>query len=168
MGAGTCEFLVTPDSNAYFLEVNPRLQVEHTITEEVTGVDLVALQLAIASGLDLPPLLPANCEPRGHSIQLRITSEDPAQNLLPQAGRLTAVTWPAGAGIRIDAALTVGEDIPTAFDSLIAKLIVTASSREAAINKALRALKEHARIRLVLACSFLVLPRESWRSRVSF
>lgn len=142
VGAGTCEFLVTADGNAYFLEVNPRLQVEHTITEEVTGVDLVALQLAIARGESLRDHLRAEHNPRGHSIQLRITSEDPAQNLLPQAGRLTGVTWPAGAGIRIDAALTAGEEIPTAFDSLIAKLIITASTREAAIAKARRALDE--------------------------
>lgn len=142
VGAGTCEFLVDADGNAYFLEVNPRLQVEHTVTEEITGVDLVALQLAIAAGESLTNYVSEANQPRGHSIQLRITSEDPAQNLLPQAGQVRAITWPSGAGVRIDAALTAGEEIPVAFDSLIAKLIVTAPSRSQAIAKALRALSE--------------------------
>ncbi|MDO5060728.1 MAG: biotin carboxylase N-terminal domain-containing protein [Actinomycetaceae bacterium] len=142
VGAGTCEFLVDASGNAYFLEVNPRLQVEHTVTEEITGVDLVALQLAIAANESLTDYVSDANQPRGHSIQLRITSEDPAQNLLPQAGQVRAITWPSGAGVRIDAALTAGEEIPVAFDSLIAKLIVTAPSRTQAIAKALRALAE--------------------------
>ncbi|MCS4484608.1 bacteriochlorophyll 4-vinyl reductase [Gleimia sp. 6138-11-ORH1] len=142
VGAGTCEFLVDEAGNAYFLEVNPRLQVEHTVTEEITGVDLVALQLAVATQGSIKDLVSSANQPRGHSIQLRITSEDPAQNLLPQAGKLHSITWPSGAGIRIDAALVASEEIPVAFDSLIAKLIVTAPTRALAIAKAKRALAE--------------------------
>lgn len=142
VGAGTCEFLVDADGNAYFLEVNPRLQVEHTVTEEVTGVDLVAVQLSVAQGAHLSQILPEDRSVRGCSIQLRITSEDPAQGLIPTGGTIRQLAWPSGAGIRIDAALNEGESIPTAFDSLIAKVIVTASTREQAIARAQRALSE--------------------------
>ncbi|OKL47047.1 hypothetical protein BSR28_06455 [Boudabousia liubingyangii] len=142
VGAGTCEYLVDKDGNAYFLEVNPRLQVEHTVTEAVTGTDLVALQLAIAEGQALPQVLPADPTPRGHALQLRITSEDPARGLLPTGGTVSEIKWPAGPGIRIDAALAPGETIPTAFDSLIAKLIISAPTRQQAVARALRALSE--------------------------
>ncbi|OKL49279.1 acetyl/propionyl/methylcrotonyl-CoA carboxylase subunit alpha [Boudabousia marimammalium] len=141
-GAGTCEFLIDADNRPYFLEVNPRLQVEHTVTEEVTGTDLVALQLAIAGGGDLTQLAPLADTPRGHSLQMRITSEDPARQLLPTAGTLTEIEWPKGPGIRIDAALAPNEEIPVAFDSMIAKIIVTAPTREQLIARARRALGE--------------------------
>ena len=142
VGAGTCEFLVDADGTPYFLEVNPRLQVEHTVTEEVTGTDLVALQLAVASGARLGDFVGEHTQVRGCSIQLRITSEDPARGLMPSGGTLQRLVWPAGPGIRLDAALAPGESIPTAFDSLIAKIIVTAPTRPQAIARALRALNE--------------------------
>lgn len=138
VGLGTCEFMVTPESKVYFLEVNPRLQVEHTVSEEVSGLDLVREQLTIASGGELTPA-PA---PRGHSFELRITSEDPATNLTPSSGTLTEVSWPSGPGIRVDSGVMVGDVVSPKFDSMMGKLIVTAQSRPAAISRVLRALEE--------------------------
>ncbi|AOZ72884.1 hypothetical protein BK816_05910 [Boudabousia tangfeifanii] len=142
VGAGTCEFLVDENQNAYFLEVNPRLQVEHTVTEAITGQDLVQLQLAIAEGGSLTDYVDLKAPTCGHAIQLRITSEDPAKGLLPTGGTITSLAWPAGPGIRVDAALAGGETIPTAFDSLIAKLIISAPTRKGAISRCQRALAE--------------------------
>lgn len=137
-GVGTCEFLVAPDSRIYFLEVNPRLQVEHTVSEEVAGIDLVAEQLRIAQGLPLSEPL----EARGHSIEVRITSEDPADELMPATGRIASITWPAGPGVRIDSFVRAGDSIGSDYDSLIAKLIVTAPNRTAALARMMRALDE--------------------------
>ena len=116
VGVGTCEFLVE-DGKAYFLEVNPRLQVEHTVSEEVTGIDLVREQIRIAQGLPLSEI-PST---RGHAIEVRVTSEDPAQELMPATGRLSAIQWPGGPGVRVDSFIRPGEEIGTDFDSLIAK-----------------------------------------------
>lgn len=138
VGLGTCEFLVTPENQVYFLEVNPRLQVEHTVTEEVCGLDLVREQLTIAEGGSLSDLPPA----RGHSFELRITCEDPATGLTPVAGVLEEIRWPAGPGIRIDTGVEVGDEVSPAYDSMMGKIIVTAQSRETAIARAIRALEE--------------------------
>lgn len=138
VGLGTCEFMVTPDAKVYFLEVNPRLQVEHTVSEEVSGLDLVREQLIIADGGELTPA----STPRGHSFELRITSEDPATNLTPASGTLTALEWPSGPGVRIDSGVAVGDVVSAKFDSMMGKLIVSAQTREAAISRVLRALDE--------------------------
>ena len=138
VGLGTCEFLLEPNGSVYFLEVNPRLQVEHTVTEEVTGIDLVGEQLAIAAGESLTQA----AQPRGHSFEFRITSEDPAAGLTPSLGTLTELCWPLGPGVRIDTGVTVGTEVTPDFDSMIAKLIVTGNSRNHALARSRRALDE--------------------------
>lgn len=138
VGLGTCEFMVTPSGKAYFLEVNPRLQVEHTVSEEVSGVDLVREQLTIAVG----GALTHAPSPRGHSFELRITSEDPQSNLTPSAGTLETVRWPSGPGVRVDSGVLEGDTISPKFDSMMGKLIVTASDRAAAVARVRRALDE--------------------------
>ncbi len=134
VGLGTCEYLLSEEGDLFFLEVNPRLQVEHTVTEEVSGVDLVAAQLTIASG----GAIPTDNLVRGHSIELRVTSEDPANDLFPTTGVLSRVVWPTGPGIRIDTGIGVGDEVSPEFDSMVAKIIVTAPTREQAIQRALR------------------------------
>ena len=138
VGLGTCEYMVTSQHKVYFLEVNPRLQVEHTVSEEVSGLDLVREQLNIADGGELIK----DPEPRGHSFELRITSEDPATNLTPSSGTLTKIKWPSGPGIRVDFGVEVGDNISPKFDSMMGKLIITAQSRETAVARVRRALKE--------------------------
>ena len=138
VGLGTCEFLVTPRGEVFFMEVNPRLQVEHTVSEQVCGLDLVREQLTIAGGGRLTPA-PA---PLGHSFELRIPSEDPATNLTPRSGTLKEIRWPAGPGIRIDSGVTTGDTVSPRDDSMMGKLIVTAQSREAAVARVRRALRE--------------------------
>lgn len=138
VGLGTCEYMVTSQHKVYFLEVNPRLQVEHTVSEEVSGLDLVREQLTIAYGGELTQNHPS----RGHSFELRITSEDPATNLTPSAGTLTKIEWPSGPGIRVDSGVEVGDSVSPKFDSMMGKLIVTAQNRDAAIARVRRALKE--------------------------
>ena len=138
VGLGTCEYMVTSQHKVYFLEVNPRLQVEHTVSEEVSGLDLVREQLTIADGGELTQNRPS----RGHSFELRITSEDPATNLTPSAGTLTKIEWPSGPGIRVDSGVEVGDSVSPKFDSMMGKLIVTAQNRDAAIARVRRALKE--------------------------
>jgi acetyl-CoA/propionyl-CoA carboxylase, biotin carboxylase, biotin carboxyl carrier protein len=139
VGAGTCEFLVASDGTISFLEVNTRLQVEHPVSEEVTGLDLVREMFRIAEGEELgyadPPV-------RGHSIEFRINAEDPARNFLPAPGTITAWEPPSGPGVRLDAGYGAGQTVPQAFDSLIGKLIVTGSSRTQALQRARRALAE--------------------------
>ena len=137
VGLGTCEYMVTSQHKVYFLEVNPRLQVEHTVSEEVSGLDLVREQLMIADGGELTQNHPS----RGHSFELRITSEDPATNLTPSAGTLTKIEWPSGPGIRVDSGVEVGDSVSPKFDSMMGKLIVTAQNRDAAIARVRRALK---------------------------
>lgn len=136
-GLGTCEFLVKGDE-VYFLEVNPRLQVEHTVSEEITGLDLVTQQIRIADGKQLPQVP----EPRGHSVELRITSEDPGADLTPTAGTITTLNWPMGHGIRIETGVREGDSVTPDFDSMIAKLIVTGPDRPTTIKRCLRALTE--------------------------
>ena len=138
IGLGTCEFMVTPHRKVYFLEVNPRLQVEHTVSEEVCGLDLVREQIDIADGGHLTPA-PA---PRGHSFELRITSEDPATNLTPSSGTLERIVWPSGPGLRIDTGVEQGDTVSPKFDSMMGKVVITAQSREAAVARVRRALDE--------------------------
>ena len=138
VGLGTCEFMVTPNNKVYFLEVNPRLQVEHTVSEQVCGLDLVREQLTIASG---GTLIQAP-EPRDHAFELRITCEDPATNLTPASGTLTRVDWPSGPGIRVDSGVEAGDTVSPKFDSMMGKLVVTAQDREAAVARVRRALRE--------------------------
>ncbi|MBM9462558.1 ATP-grasp domain-containing protein [Aeromicrobium sp. YIM 150415] len=139
VGAGTCEFLVGSDGTISFLEVNTRLQVEHPVSEEVTGLDLVREMFRIAAGEELGYDDP---EIRGHSIEFRINAEDGGRGFLPAPGTLTAWDPPAGPGVRVDSGYVVGETIPGAFDSLVAKLIVTGATRQQAIERSRRALAE--------------------------
>jgi acetyl-CoA/propionyl-CoA carboxylase, biotin carboxylase, biotin carboxyl carrier protein len=139
VGAGTCEFLVGQDGTISFLEVNTRLQVEHPVTEEVSGIDLVREMFRIADGEELGYRDP---EARGHSIEFRINAEDPGRNFLPAPGTISGWRQPSGPGVRLDAGYTAGQTVPQAFDSLIAKLIVTGASREQALQRARRALAE--------------------------
>jgi acetyl-CoA/propionyl-CoA carboxylase, biotin carboxylase, biotin carboxyl carrier protein len=139
VGAGTCEFLVGQDGTVSFLEVNTRLQVEHPVTEEVTGVDLVREMFRIADG---EPLSFSDPEARGHSIEFRINAEDAGRGFLPAPGTITGWRQPSGPGVRLDAGYTAGMTVPQAFDSLIAKLIVTGATRQQALERARRALAE--------------------------
>jgi acetyl-CoA/propionyl-CoA carboxylase, biotin carboxylase, biotin carboxyl carrier protein len=139
VGAGTCEFLVAQDGTISFLEVNTRLQVEHPVTEETSGVDLVRAQFAIAEGQRLSGVDPA---PRGHSIEFRINAEDAGRGFLPAPGHLTSWRVPGGPGVRVDAGYVAGDTVPGSFDSLLAKLIVTGTTRAEAIARSRRALAE--------------------------
>ncbi|GHG57637.1 acetyl-/propionyl-CoA carboxylase subunit alpha [Sinomonas cellulolyticus] len=140
VGAGTVEYLLGVDGTVSFLEVNTRLQVEHPITEETSGVDLVAAQLRIADGGVLPVL--EDPEPRGHSIEFRINAEDPGRGFLPSPGTVTRFSTPTGPGIRIDSGVRDGFTVPSQFDSLLAKLVVTGADRQQALRRARRALRE--------------------------
>ena len=139
VGAGTCEFLIGRDGTISFLEVNTRLQVEHPVSEEITGIDLVREQFRIAMGESLgfdDPII------RGHSLEFRINGEDPGRSFLPAPGRITEWVIPTGPGVRVDAGFKNGDTIGGNFDSLLAKLIVTGATREQAIERARRALAE--------------------------
>ena len=139
VGAGTCEFLVGQDGTISFLEVNTRLQVEHPVTEEVTGIDLVREMFRIAAGEELGYDDP---EVRGHSIEFRINAEDPGRGFLPAPGTLTRWHAPSGPGIRLDGGYDQGETVPGSFDSLVAKLIVSGRDRTQALERSRRALDE--------------------------
>lgn len=140
VGAGTVEFLLSQDGVISFLEVNTRLQVEHPVTEETTGVDIVVEQLRIADGLPLS--VTETPAPRGHAFEFRITAEDPGRGFLPTPGLIQRFRAPSGPGIRLDAGVEAGSEIPGLYDSLMAKLIVTGPTREAALIRARRALAE--------------------------
>jgi acetyl-CoA/propionyl-CoA carboxylase, biotin carboxylase, biotin carboxyl carrier protein len=139
VGAGTCEFLIGQDGTISFLEVNTRLQVEHPVTEEVSGIDLVREMFRIADGAELGFTDP---EVRGHSIEFRINAEDPGRGFLPAPGTISGWRQPSGPGVRLDSGYIAGQTVPQSFDSLIAKLIVTGASREQALQRARRALAE--------------------------
>lgn len=139
-GAGTVEFLLSQNGVISFLEVNTRLQVEHPVTEETTGVDIVIEQLRIADGLPLS--VTQTPEPRGHAFEFRINAEDPGRGFLPTPGLITRFRAPAGPGVRIDAGVETGSEIPGLYDSMMAKLIVTGATREEALIRARRALAE--------------------------
>ena len=139
VGAGTCEFLIGRDGTISFLEVNTRLQVEHPVSEEVTGIDLVREQFRIAEGglIDY-----GDPEIHGHSMEFRINGEDAGRGFMPTPGSIHSLRYPGGPGVRVDSGITTGDVITGAFDSLLAKLIVTGSTRQDAIEKARRALAE--------------------------
>ena len=151
VGAGTCEFLVGIDGTISFLEVNTRLQVEHPVTEEVTGIDLVRAQFDIADGKKLEFGDP---EIKGHSIEFRINGEDPGRNFLPAPGTITGWQVPTGPGVRVDAGFRKNDLIGGNFDSLLAKLIVTGKTREEAIERSRRALAEFEILGLATALPF--------------
>jgi acetyl-CoA carboxylase biotin carboxylase subunit len=143
VNAGTIEFLVDASLNFYFLEVNARLQVEHPVTEQVTGLDLVKLQIAIAAGHRLP-FAWETITPRGHAIECRIYAEDPENNFFPSPGKVLARRTPSGPGIRVDDGVYAGWTVPTDYDPLLGKLIAWGNSREEAVSRLRRALDEYA------------------------
>jgi acetyl-CoA carboxylase, biotin carboxylase subunit len=143
INAGTVEFLVDAQNNFYFLEVNTRLQVEHPVTEQVTGLDLVKLQIAIAAGHRLP-FAWETITPRGHAIEVRLYAEDPANNFFPSPGKILSRRAPSGPGIRLDEGVYSGWSVPTEYDPLLAKLIAWGNSREETIARLRRALEEYA------------------------
>jgi acetyl-CoA carboxylase biotin carboxylase subunit len=140
LGAGTLEFLLDADGNFYFIEMNTRLQVEHPVTEMIAGVDLARAQLAVAAGEGLPAEGEATL--RGHAIEFRINAEDPSRDFLPAPGTITRFLPPLGPGVRVDTHVFDGYTVPPFYDSLVAKVIVWAEDRPAAIARARRALSE--------------------------
>src|SRR5690554_6544650 len=139
VGAGTIEFLVDKDRNFYFMEMNTRIQVEHPITEQVIDYDLILEQILVAAGI---PISGKNYLPQLHSIECRINAEDPYNDFRPSPGKITTLHAPGGHGVRLDTHVYSGYMIPPNYDSMIAKLITTAQTREEAINKMRRALEE--------------------------
>jgi acetyl-CoA carboxylase biotin carboxylase subunit len=141
-GAGTIEFLVDNQLNYYFLEMNTRLQVEHPITERVTGIDLVKMQILVAQGEKLP-MVQEELTQIGHAIECRINAEDPDNNFMPGAGKISRISEPMGLGIRTDGYVYEGYEIPIYYDSMISKLIAWGNTREEAIKRMKRALSEY-------------------------
>jgi acetyl-CoA carboxylase biotin carboxylase subunit len=141
VNAGTCEFLLDRDGQFYFLEMNTRLQVEHPVTELVTGIDIVQWQIRIASGERLP-FDQSDIVPRGWAIECRITSEDPANGFLPSTGQISYLHLPTGPGVRWDGGIEIGSEVGLFYDPMLAKLIVHAPTRAAAIDRMHRALLE--------------------------
>ncbi len=142
VGAGTVEFLVDADLNYYFLEMNTRLQVEHPVTEFITGLDLVRMQIEVAQGDELK-VKQEDLRIHGHAIELRVTAEDPANNFLPDVGKLITYRRPQGAGVRVDDGYEEGMDIPIYYDPLLSKLIVHAENRQLACERMVRAIDEY-------------------------
>jgi acetyl/propionyl-CoA carboxylase alpha subunit len=158
VNAGTCEFLLEGSGDSahfYFLEMNTRLQVEHPVTESVTGIDLVHLQLRVASGEPLP-FTQAGLSQRGHAIECRIYAEDPAQGFIPQAGPILLYSEPQGPGIRVDSGVQAGSDVSVHYDPMLAKLIVHGSTREVARRRAIMALREYAILGIRTNIAFLL------------
>jgi acetyl-CoA carboxylase biotin carboxylase subunit len=143
VNAGTVEFLVDQNLNFYFLEVNTRVQVEHPVTEQVTGLDLVKLQIAIAAGHRLP-FAWESITPRGHAMEVRLYAEDPANNFFPSPGKILSCHVPSGPGIRLDDGVYEGWTVPNDYDPLLSKLIAWGNSREETIARLRRALEEYA------------------------
>jgi acetyl/propionyl-CoA carboxylase alpha subunit len=136
------EFIVTPDGDFFFLEMNTRLQVEHPVTEQVVDVDIVRAQIEVASGSALP-WKQKDLQQRGHAIEVRVYAEDPDDRFLPQSGTIALYKEPGGPGVRVDAGVTDGSEISVRFDPMLAKLICYAESRDAAIDRMDRALREY-------------------------
>lgn len=164
-GAGTVEFILDDKLNFYFLEMNTRLQVEHPVTEQVTGLDLVKLQIHVAEGKPLP-FRQEDLSIKGHAVEIRVYAEDPANNFLPDIGTLKTYKRPQGHGIRVDDGFEQGMDIPFYYDPMIAKLICTAETREAAIEKMIRAIDEYEITGLETTLGFcrFVMQHEAFRS----
>jgi acetyl-CoA carboxylase biotin carboxylase subunit len=141
INAGTIEFLLDQQGNYYFMEMNTRIQVEHPVTEMVTGIDMIKAQIRIAYGEEMP-YRQENIEFRGHAIECRINAEDPAKNFMPCPGRVENVLFPGGFGVRVDSALYPGYMVPSCYDSMLAKVIAYGSNRDEAIGRMKRALSE--------------------------
>lgn len=164
-GAGTVEFIMDEKMNFYFLEMNTRLQVEHPVTEEITGLDLVKLQIKIAQGENIP-FKQEDLHINGHAIEVRVYAEDPTNNFLPDIGTLQTYIRPQGHGIRVDDGFEQGMEIPFYYDPMIAKMICHAESREEAINKTIRAIKDYeiTGIETTLGFCQFVMEHEAFRS----
>lgn len=164
-GAGTVEFIVDENLDFFFLEMNTRLQVEHPVTEEITGVDLVKEQIRIAEG-EAISFSQEDLKIKGHSLEVRVYAEDPANNFLPDIGKLQTYVRPQGPGIRVDDGFEQGMDVPIYYDPMIAKLIVYAKDRDAAIRRMLRAIREYeiTGISTTLAFCEYVLQHEAFTS----
>lgn len=169
VNAGTVEFLLDADSNFYFLEVNTRLQVEHPITEMITGIDLVRQQLEIAAGNPLS-ISQNDIEGRGHSIECRIYAEDPLQDFFPSPGRIVYMKEPAGPGVRNDCGVYSGFEVPVNYDPILSKLVVHAENREAAISRMVKSLQDTVLLGVKTPISFLisVLQSEPFQSGTVF
>lgn len=168
VGAGTVEYLLDGSGTLSFLEVNTRLQVEHPVSEETSGIDIVAAQFAIAAGEEID-FDDANA-PSTHSIEFRINAEDPGRGFVPSPGVISRLEWPAGPGIRVDSGVLSGSLVPAQYDSLIAKIIVTGKSRDQAIRRAKRALRESVveGIATTLPFHLLVLEHADFLAEESF
>jgi propionyl-CoA carboxylase alpha chain len=164
-GAGTVEFILDENHNFYFLEMNTRLQVEHPVTEQITGLDLVKLQIKVAQGEKIP-FAQSDLKINGHAVEVRVYAEDPANNFLPDIGTLTTYKRPQGHGIRVDDGFEQGMEIPFYYDPMIAKLITHAETREAAIEKMIRAIKEYEITGLETTLGFcqFVMEHDAFRS----
>ena len=167
--AGTIEFVVDKDNNFYFLEMNTRIQVEHTITESITGIDLIKEQIRLAMGEQLG-YNQSDVEVRGHAIECRINAEDPANQFMPSPGLITAYHPPGGIGIRVDGYLYTGYTVPPHYDSLVAKLIASGRDREEAIARLKRALSEFRieGIKTTIPLYRQILNDERFRNRAIF
>ncbi|MDZ7681137.1 MAG: hypothetical protein U5J63_05330 [Fodinibius sp.] len=165
VGAGTIEFLVDAERNFYFLEMNTRLQVEHPVTELITGLDLVALQILVAEGKELP-LEQDDISMEGHAVECRIYAEDPRDNFLPSTGQLTKHRIPSGNGVRVDSGVEEGQEITINYDPMISKLCTYGNDRDHAIKRMLRALDEYeiAGCRTTIPFCKYVLQHESFAS----
>jgi propionyl-CoA carboxylase alpha chain len=164
-GAGTVEFILDDKLDFYFLEMNTRLQVEHPVTEEITGLDLVSLQIRIAEGEKIP-FSQESLRINGHAVEVRVYAEDPANNFLPDIGTLRTYKRPQGIGVRVDDGFEQGMEIPFYYDPMIAKLICHAATRETAIEKMIRAIDEYEVTGLETTLGFcrFVMEHEAFRS----
>jgi acetyl-CoA carboxylase biotin carboxylase subunit len=164
-GAGTIEFLVDKDLHFYFMEMNTRLQVEHPVTELITGIDLVAAQIRIAEGHPLP-WQQRDLQIHGHAVESRVYAEDPSNNFLPAPGLLVQHTPPAGFGVRLDAGVEEGSEIPMFYDPMISKLSTWGSTRDEAIRRMARALEEYQIVGVPTTIPFchFVMEHEAFKS----